>query len=126
MKENNIKNFWIGFLIAAASTAWLYWLWRRNQEVMPGPLVISSGRLDTRASDVPLPPAEEVDDLEAIRGIGSVTARRLNGAGIHNFAQLSETSPDRIREITGVTRWDERGSDGVQPPYLLATIASAK
>jgi predicted flap endonuclease-1-like 5' DNA nuclease len=47
------------------------------------------------------------DQLEQIKGIGAVFARRLNEAGIHTFAQLAELSPDRTREIVDVDEWQK-------------------
>lgn len=39
------------------------------------------------------------DDLKKIEGIGPKISGVLNAAGILTFAQLAETTPDRIREI---------------------------
>ncbi len=39
------------------------------------------------------------DQLDQIRGIGPVFARRLNAEGIFTFADLAKLSPERIREI---------------------------
>jgi predicted flap endonuclease-1-like 5' DNA nuclease len=47
------------------------------------------------------------DDLERIKGIGPVFARRLNEAGIYNFSHLSNTSPSRIRQILAAEEWQE-------------------
>lgn len=62
----------------------------------------------------PAPPVEEVveeveevveatpvaaDDLKKVEGIGPKIAELLTNAGIPTFAALSETTPDRIREI---------------------------
>lgn len=41
------------------------------------------------------------DNLEAIKGIGPVYARRLREAGIRSFAQLAELSRERLGEILG-------------------------
>ena len=47
------------------------------------------------------------DRLERIGGIGAVFARRLNEAGVSTFEQLTELSPDRIREILQVEEWQK-------------------
>lgn len=47
------------------------------------------------------------DDLVIINGIGEVYARKLNEAGIMTFAQLAETSPERIREICEPEPWQK-------------------
>ncbi len=42
-----------------------------------------------------------VDDLTAIRGIGTSIQERLNRAGITTFAQLADTKPEQVREALG-------------------------
>ncbi len=39
------------------------------------------------------------DDFKKIEGIGPKIAELLNADGIHTFAQLAATSPDRVKEI---------------------------
>ncbi len=41
------------------------------------------------------------DNLEAIKGIGPIYARRLRDAGIQTFEQLSQLTPERLGEILG-------------------------
>ena len=41
------------------------------------------------------------DDLTVIRGIGLATQDRLYRAGIKSFAQLAQSSPERLREALG-------------------------
>lgn len=124
MKNKGIANFWFGFILAAVVTAWLYWLWRRNREVLPEPVIVTrksvskpeggpaipSPQAETR---IQLTPPQKIkkeagtsDPLDTIDGIGPTYKRRLNEAGIYTFAQLANASPDVIREITGATRWD--------------------
>lgn len=124
MKDRGIANFWFGFVIAALATAWLYWLWRRNREVLPKPLIVT-GRSDEQPEKteltephrvrIELPPeptqkslmsTKEPDRLTKISGIGPTYERRLNEAGIYTYEQLTNVTPDRLREITSVTRWD--------------------
>jgi len=55
------------------------------------------------AAPSPPSPREEVasDDLTAIRGIGSGTQRHLNEAGIFTYAQLTESTPEELRQVLG-------------------------
>jgi predicted flap endonuclease-1-like 5' DNA nuclease len=41
------------------------------------------------------------DNLQAIRGVGPVIAKRLNEAGIYTFEELSNLTPDELQEIMG-------------------------
>lgn len=41
------------------------------------------------------------DNLEAIKGIGPVYARRLREAGLNTFEQLSKLTPERLGDILG-------------------------
>ena len=41
------------------------------------------------------------DNLQAIRGVGPVIAKRLNEAGVYTFEELSQLSPDELQEIMG-------------------------
>lgn len=41
------------------------------------------------------------DDLEIIKGIGPVIAKKLNQAGITTFQQLGELNAEKLREILG-------------------------
>lgn len=45
------------------------------------------------------PVVERVDDLKIVEGIGPKIAELLNNAGIKTFAQLENTSVDRLNEI---------------------------
>jgi predicted flap endonuclease-1-like 5' DNA nuclease len=47
------------------------------------------------------------DDLEEIDGIGQVYAGRLNEAGIYSFEQLTQLTPERIREIINPEEWQK-------------------
>ena len=107
MKDEQIRYYWLGFLVAVVGIGWLLWLYRKQREVTPKPLHIA-GRtaaypMEDKAS-VSEPSAP--DDLESIQGIGPAYAQRLNEAGIATFAQLADSDPDVLREITGVTRWN--------------------
>lgn len=113
-----ITYFWIGFIISAAVSAWLYWLWRQKRVIIPDPLVISRKEpyQFTPANAEEL--AEAPDELTAINGIGPATARRLNEAGIVSIRQLAQASPDRLVEISGTTRWDP--ADWIEQARKLA------
>lgn len=130
MKRKDVGLFWLGFLLAAGVTAWLYWWWRQQREVVPGPLVVAGPTALTKPLQVSGPlqtvglietvekmaaaareaagavQPEQQDSLETIQGIGPTYARRLNEAGIYTFADLAQLTPERAREITGVIRWD--------------------
>ena len=41
------------------------------------------------------------DNLQAIRGVGPVIAKRLNEAGVYTFQELSQLNPDELQEIMG-------------------------
>jgi predicted flap endonuclease-1-like 5' DNA nuclease len=124
MKNKDMANFWLGFFLAAVVAAWLYWLWRRNREVLPEPVIVTrkipsapeaeqAGSPPESESRIQLTPRQKMepavsqpDPLESITGIGPTYRRRLNESGIYTFAQLADTPPDLLQEITGVTRWD--------------------
>ncbi len=42
-----------------------------------------------------------LDDLAAIRGIGTATQNRLHTAGIKSYAQLARASPEEVRMKVG-------------------------
>lgn len=41
------------------------------------------------------------DNLQAIKGIGPVIAKRLNEAGIYTFEELSRLTPEELQEVMG-------------------------
>ena len=45
------------------------------------------------------------NQLQLIRGIGPAYARRLNEAGIHTLNDLARQSPERLREIVELKKW---------------------
>jgi large subunit ribosomal protein L21 len=47
------------------------------------------------------------DDLEKITGIGPAYARVLQQAGVRTFAELSQLSPDRLRQIISPKEWQK-------------------
>ena len=107
MTNDNIRYYWLGFIVSAAGFLWLIWLWRKQREVMPRPLYVSGRTAAYPMSAVSDPDKPQpADDLESIQGIGPVYARRLNEAGINSFAQLAKADAGELVKITGV-----RGSD---------------
>ncbi len=106
MKKNDTRNFWYGFIFAALVTVWLYWLWQKRREISPGPVIITENKRPNHPVGTSLSHELLPDELEQISGIGPTYAKRLNEAGIYYFSQLSELSPEELRKITGVTRWD--------------------
>ena len=66
-------------------------------------------------------PAEPVDDLKVIHGIGSGMAKHLNDAGISSFAQLAASTPEQLRQVLGkggklakVETWITQAQDLIQ------------
>ncbi len=45
------------------------------------------------------------DDLTAIKGIGRIYQWKLRDAGLSSYAQLAETTPERLRQILDVPEW---------------------
>lgn len=54
---------------------------------------------------VPTPPAETIDDLTLINGIGPTFARRLQEAGITTFGRLAELTPEVVKELARLSDW---------------------
>ena len=42
-----------------------------------------------------------MDNLQAIRGVGPVIAKRLNEAGIYTFEEMAQLAPQELEEILG-------------------------
>lgn len=81
-----LTPFIIGFITGGVI------MWQRNrrkQRTVEAIHTEEQNRVDAPASD----------DLTAIRGVGPVYAKRLNMAGIQNFAQLAELDPEKVTEI---------------------------
>jgi predicted flap endonuclease-1-like 5' DNA nuclease len=45
------------------------------------------------------------DELAAIKGIGRIYQWKLRDGGLNSYAQLAQTTPERIREILDVPAW---------------------
>ena len=72
----------------------------------------------TRPAEAPVETLEsaaqtssERDDLKVIKGIGPAIEKKLNNAGIHTFAQLSQLKPQDLENILGnqVKRLQDEG-----------------
>lgn len=141
MKDKEFENVIIGFLISFAVALGLYWLYRQRREVSPTPLMVARDRRrlpeaapesaraaiasakpaapeSARAAMAPVKPATP-DDLESISGIGPVTARRFNDAGITTFAQLAALTPEGLRQISDTGRWNP--ADWIEEARTLAS-----
>ena len=68
-------------------------------------------RLDALAGQVSQPE----DQLERIKGIGSVFAGRLKAAGVHTFEELAALTPERVRDIIRPEEWQK-----IEPGSWLA------
>jgi len=57
--------------------------------------------LDTSRTPPPIPQPIIPDNLEEIKGIGPVIAKRLNQNGVYTFEQLAAQTPEFLRNILG-------------------------
>lgn len=106
MKNKNIVNFWVGFLVASVATALLYWLLRSKRQITPPPVILEQKQTRTISLAEKTISEPKQDDLTKITGIGPTYARLLNENGIYSFEDLAHTSPEEIQAITGLIRWD--------------------
>lgn len=106
MNGKIFRNFWIGFVAAAAAVLWVYWLKQQERELSPPPMVIGRQEAEPIEWAASMDEVKE-DKLERIRGIGPVFAGRLRGAGIMTFAQLAGHTAGELQEITGATSHDQ-------------------
>ena len=114
--------FWLG-LFAGLIIGWLiewiidwrFWPQEQNvgvdeesrlrRELEAARLEISHLQSQVTVPPIPAPVPARPDPLPDIHGIGQVYAKRLNDAGVYTFAQLSELSPERLREIVQPQEW---------------------
>jgi predicted flap endonuclease-1-like 5' DNA nuclease len=106
MRFRTVIGFWLGLGLAVVVAIWLVRLWREQGLAAPKHMWGPPERGQVAPVPVPEAPVKQADDLERIRGIGPVIARRLNEAGIWNYGQLAQTPADRLEVITGNTPWD--------------------
>ena len=73
----------------------------------------------------PGPVAGRGNDLTEVNGIGPTFARRLNEAGITDFSQLAQLSPEQARAITGAAKWQADPADWIsQARHMSGTQAA--
>lgn len=96
----------IGWLIEWAID-WFYW--RRKIVVMEDEIAklkekniaLESKKKGRGAKTKPTRTRSGQDNLQAIRGVGPVIAKRLNEAGVYTFEEMAELTPDELQEILG-------------------------
>ena len=108
MKINrSISIFLLGFITTTIGVGLFLWYFRKNIEIVPEPLIVSQDLYQKPDESLIVVSTEsDKDQLEKIRGIGPVAARKLNEAGIYTYRQLGQLTSDDLQDITGVTRWD--------------------
>ncbi len=119
MGKNKGSTFFTGFVIGTLIVL-LVWYWQKSTSAEDGALELldryaqSQARLraiESNGGVVPSPVVETgraagatgSDDLQAIVGIGPTYAQRFASHGITTYAQLAELSPDKAREMVGVS-----------------------
>ena len=105
MKKSELTTFWIGLFGAAILSYLLYRLLRPPTSITPKPLIV-------RQPDIsPMQKVKESevmkDSLVKIRGIGPVTEKSLNDAGIFTFSQLASTKESDLIQFSG-KRWNPK------------------
>jgi len=100
--NQTVKNLIrIGGVLAGIGAA----IWAMSDRLLPSPEIH-----DEPPPLFRIPP--QPDDLTEIRGIGPVTASKLNDAGITTFADIAATPTDELAtaaktSATTATRWGE-------------------
>lgn len=74
----------------------------------PAPAIPQANKEPVQAREVSKPAAAKAapmkpDDLTEINGIGPTFAKRLAEAGITTFAEIANSTPDHLREVTRAT-----------------------
>ncbi len=74
-----------------------------NISVVPGEGtgILKMSFIPVRAS---IPKRDQTLPVELVEGIGSVLGERLRSAGIEHIGQLAEAEPERVAEVTGVSK----------------------
>ena len=110
---NVFAMFVLGLLIgwlAEWAVDWVYWRDRirrvasENTTLKDRITSLEARKPATRllsAKNIPLTDADGNDNLQAIKGIGPVFAKRLKEAGIVTFDQLSRLRSKQLEEILG-------------------------
>lgn len=100
LAERESTPWWIWFAIFAVLVAFFafgLWWWLRSGTEEEAPAVSSSQK--SRMLEPTAAKETVQDDLKRIEGIGPKISSVLKASGIATFAQLSQTSVERIREI---------------------------
>ena len=87
----------IRFAVLVTAVVTVVWLTR--ERMLPAPHVPHEPPPHYRST----PPAPELDDLTAIKGIGPVYASRLSDMGITNFRALADANPETLATAVGST-----------------------
>ncbi len=105
MSKKHSSNFTVGILLGVL-VGLIIWYWQKSTSAEDGALDLldrlaaAEARLRGMKRPVterpsPLPP----DDLETVKGIGPVFARRLAASGIHRIVQLAATGEEQLADI---------------------------
>ena len=79
------------------------WLIKDNEDLKERLATIESkvSRKSQLSKTRPTGDRASKDNLQAIKGIGPVIAKRLNEAGIYTFEELSQLTPEELQEVMG-------------------------
>ncbi len=119
MGKNKGSTFFTGFVIGTLIVL-LVWYWQKSTSAEDGALDLldryaqSEARMRELEGNGGVTPSAAVsssrttgaaggDDLQAIVGIGPTYAQRFASQGITSYAQLAQLSPDKAREMVGVS-----------------------
>lgn len=109
---NVVAMFVLGLLIgwlAEWTIDWFYWrgristITKENTVLKQRVTSLEAGKTPRRlsAKGIPIADAEGNDNIQAIKGIGPVFAKRLKDAGITTFERLSQLKSKELEEILG-------------------------
>jgi predicted flap endonuclease-1-like 5' DNA nuclease len=109
---NIVAMFVLGLLIgwlAEWAIDWFYWRGRiqgvtNENTALKERITAFQAKKNQRllsAKNVPLTDADGNDNLQAIKGVGPVFAKRLKEAGVTTFDQLSKLRSRQLEEILG-------------------------
>ena len=110
---NPVIGILIGLLIGWLIEWVIDWLfWRRGSTRQDEKLTAAEEEIAQLKSQLiaarNAPPkviVKEKDNLEKIKGIGVVFAKRFNDADVHTFAELAALTVERAREIINPEEW---------------------
>src|SRR5215212_9425908 len=61
----------------------------------------------------PAPTADQKDDLKLIKGIGPQLEKKLNGAGVTTFDQMSRLTSEELQAILGISKRGIQNADNL-------------